>query len=214
MRRRTVLAGLTSSLAAGFAGCVTGGTTDTKSTPSQSTVQSTDTVTGPDTGPIYNPGDSLVLRDGRLSVSQAHYTYRSSVPYYDPDTESTETLYAPDDLFLSYRLEFYNRGGDSVTPPSRDLFSSWVTGDVSSQLRTLPENVSWDQLRQGDTNPRLYRPWWVLDLDWSSLNSDESHIVTFLFSIPDVPISEVYVRFSPDSRDDPVFFAVKPPGGR
>jgi|GEM_PF-2877882 len=211
MNRRRFLAALGAGAAAATAGCTSRSATTSTTPTSTSTSEAptTTSTTKPQNGDVYGSDERVLLRDGNLSAKQLYYTYREEVPYYDKETESVSTITAPDGLFLSYRIEFYNRGGEELEMPSLNPFSAWVAGDSYPQLQGLPDGVSWEQLRQGDVEYMLYTPWWASEHEVKTIAPDGSELGQFLFSIPSVQMDDVFVKWAPESRNDAVFFQVE-----
>lgn len=179
--------------------------TTTQQTPTEPTNQPTTTErpVPPESRTFIE--EPAVFTEKEFSVQPRQWTVRSSVPYYNDNTDGVLTLNASDH-FLSFQIEVYNRGDELIEPPDYNKFSLWVGGMEFNQVKELPNGVEWSQLRQGDLDYQLSQPWWTEDFPWSGrIHADSSALPAFLFH-GNIPDRKYYLKWNPTWVEDPFYF--------
>lgn len=223
MKRREFLAVAGSSA---FTGCVgqdsSGSPTDstrtthtTETTREQATttrITTTERTTTPpvvSTEPSGNITESYVT-DDNMEFSTLIGYWLPDVRYFDTKTESVSTVSPEKGGFLQITIQASNLGGSSMSVPRYRGFSVWVNGESFSPKLSLPEGVSFDELRQPDSELPIFEPDPLRKYSNTKIAGGDSENIHLLFFTPE-PSGSAFVslnEFQTDSPDGTVFLEV------
>lgn len=137
--------------------------------------------------------DLPIQTENLLEISTVANYWLSSVRYLDTQTNSLKELSPEEGGFLQVNLKLRNLGDKAVWPPRYGNFAVQVGGETYESKLTLPEGVSFSQLRQQDDQLKIQEP--NPDLG-RELRAGGTYYLNLLFTAPD-PGDSCLVRWSP-----------------
>ncbi|NEU56739.1 hypothetical protein [Halorussus sp. MSC15.2] len=144
MNRRSFLAATGVTLTTATAGCTSSSSDEPTTTPD---------------GPVH----STAVSEDNIEVSVGQWGRKNEVRYYDSDADQTKLLDAENGAFYDVNLTVNNLGERSKSVPSLTNFNLWVAGEAFPLLTELPDNVSWEKLRNRDDKRVLNEPFVATD---------------------------------------------------
>ena len=196
-----------------ISGCVGGRsgqpTTQTSTTTDTETATPTETSTHtatPTPGPgaelpqsrIFETEEQAQVAD--LGIELGTWTYSNDIRYYNEEKDELDFVSLTDEVFLSATFRVTNLGGETVDYPTHENVSFRYDGELFSPICSLPEGISFEQLRESGQEYAIRVPDCGDDINFDSIGPGDLYYYRALGRIPD-PEQAIIVKWETQKKN-------------
>ena len=205
-----------SFLAAGFGvvlgGCVgrsgqsatqTTATTETQTATATTTATPAETAT-PEPGAelpqsrVFETEEQAQVAD--LGIELGTWTYSNDIRYYNDEKDELDFVSLTDEVFLSTTFRVTNLGGETVDYPTHENVSFRYDGELFSPICSLPEDISFEQLRESGQEYAIRVPDCGDDINFDSIGPGDLYYYRALGRIAD-PEQAIIVKWETQKKN-------------